>query len=235
MPSGISTSIFFRLCARAPKNRSTRFGFTARRAPRRRHLQLAAQIARRSASRCRRAAAAGSVPSKTICPPFSPAPGPRSTMWSAARITSGSCSTTTIVLPRSRSSSRMRISRAGVAAVQPDGRLVEHVAGAHQPRAEAGGKLDALRLAARKRGRKPVERQILQAHVVQELQPLPDLDQNLVGDRRLLRAQVPALSKNCCASRDVHPHDVGDGSCRPPARTALPCAAARRLQSGQSA
>ena len=126
-------------------------------------------------------------------------------MWSAARITSASCSTTTMVLPRSRSSSRMRISRAGVAAVQPDGGLVEHVAGAHQARAEAGGELDALRLAAGERGREAVERQVLQADVVQELQPLADLDQHLAGDGGLLgrqlerRRRTPAPRRCSCA------------------------------------
>ena len=108
-------------------------------------------------------------------------------MWSAARMTSGSCSTTTMVLPSSRSSSRMRISRPVSRAVQPDGRLVEHVAGAHQARAQAGGQLDALRLAAGERGREPVQREVLQPHVVEELQPLADLHQDLVGDGGLLR------------------------------------------------
>ena len=38
----------------------------------------------------------------------------------------------------------------GVAAMQADRRLIEHVAGAHQARAQAGGELDALRFAAGK-------------------------------------------------------------------------------------
>ena len=42
------------------------------------------------------------MPSKTICPPRSPGPGPISTIRSAANITAGSCSTTTKVLPASR-------------------------------------------------------------------------------------------------------------------------------------
>ena len=40
----------------------------------------------------------------------------------------------------------------GVARVQPDGGLVEHVASPHQARPQAGGQLDALRFAARKGG-----------------------------------------------------------------------------------
>ncbi len=46
------------------------------------------------------------------CWPNSPAPGPRSSRWSAARRISTSCSTTRMVLPRSRSSLRMVINRA---------------------------------------------------------------------------------------------------------------------------
>ncbi len=41
-------------------------------------------------------------PSNTIVPPWGPAPGPMSTTWSAIRMTSGSCSTTSTVLPLSR-------------------------------------------------------------------------------------------------------------------------------------
>ncbi len=41
-------------------------------------------------------------PSATMCPPCSPAPGPRSTMWSAARMMASSCSTMITVLPMSR-------------------------------------------------------------------------------------------------------------------------------------
>ena len=96
---------------------------------------------------------------------------------------------------------------AGVAAVQADGRLVEHVAGAHQPRAEAGGQLDALRLAAGERGGQPVEREVFEADVVQELQPLADLDQDLVGDRRLFGRELQRVEElpaprrcSCCTT-----------------------------------
>ena len=99
---------------------------------------------------------------------------------------------------------------AGVAAVQSDGRLVEHVAGAHQARAEAGRELDALRFAAGERGGEAVERQVLQADVVQEFQPLADLDQDLVGDAGLFRASSSSARKNSCASRDIHAHDFAE-------------------------
>ena len=45
------------------------------------------------------------LPSKQTSPPAEPAPGPRSTTWSAIAITSGLCSTTSTVLPLSRSCS----------------------------------------------------------------------------------------------------------------------------------
>ena len=45
------------------------------------------------------------VPSKQTAPPAVPAPGPRSTTWSAIAIVSGLCSTTSTVLPLSRSRS----------------------------------------------------------------------------------------------------------------------------------
>ncbi len=61
------------------------------------------------------AARSATPPCATTWPPRLPAPGPMSMMWSARRIVSSSCSTTTSVLPLSpslrRASSRMRLSR----------------------------------------------------------------------------------------------------------------------------
>ncbi len=53
---------------------------------------------------------AAGEPSATTRPPSVPAPGPKSTTWSALRIVSLSCSTTRTVLPRSRSFSRVLMS-----------------------------------------------------------------------------------------------------------------------------
>src|SRR6266508_2002091 len=49
--------------------------------------------------------------SKTTSPPCTPARGPTSTTWSAISMTSGSCSTTSTVLPLSRSARRRSLSR----------------------------------------------------------------------------------------------------------------------------
>ena len=122
------------------------------------------------------------LPCATSLPPRFPAPGPMSMMWSARRIVSSSCSTTTSVLPLlarfSSASSRMRV----VARVQADRRLVEHVAHALQIRAELRRQADALRLAARKRGRGAVERQVAEAHLLQELEAAPDLGDDVARD-----------------------------------------------------
>jgi hypothetical protein len=90
------------------------------------------------------------VPWATTSPPCTPAPGPMSTTWSAARIASSSCSTTITVLPRSRRGERAEQARV-VALVQADRGLVEHVHHADQAGADLAGQADALRLAAGQR------------------------------------------------------------------------------------
>ena len=78
----------------------------------------------------------------------------------------------------------------GVAVMQADRRLVKHVKRTHQPRAERGCQLNALRLAAGKRGREPIERQVFQSDLVQVAQPVVDLLQQLVGDAGFLPRQL---------------------------------------------
>ena len=95
-----------------------------------------------------------------------------------------------------------------VAAMQADGWLIEHVACAHQTRTQASGELDALGFAAGKRGGQPVQRQVLETHVVQELQPLADLHQDLLGDGgffRLERQRVEELR----GLGDIEAHHLG--------------------------
>ena len=83
-----------------------------------------------------------------------------------------------------------RVQQAAVVAlVQADARLVEDVEHAHQPAADLAGQADALPLAARQRRRRAVQRQVVQAHVEHELQPVADLFQHLFGDLELLGGQ----------------------------------------------
>ena len=106
-PSGIATSIPLRLCSRAPRTSSAPRG----------SRRCAGTSILRLPERYWPVSEAGSLgdllracPAAITWPPCSPAPGPRSTRWSAAIIVPSSCSTTITVLPRSRSRSRVAIS-----------------------------------------------------------------------------------------------------------------------------
>ena len=97
-PSGMSTSTSRRLWVDAPRTSSTPVrsrtaSLSVARSSRWRPVTVS--LARRSSYE----------PSKTTSPPALPAPGPRSTTWSAIAIASGLCSTTRTVLPLSRSRS----------------------------------------------------------------------------------------------------------------------------------
>ena len=75
-----------------------------------------------------------------------------------------------------------------VALMQPDRRLVQHVEHAGQARADLRGEADALALAARERSAGAGEGEVVEADIVQEVQPLADLFQDALGDLVLLRA-----------------------------------------------
>ncbi len=76
-----------------------------------------------------------------------------------------------------------------VALVQADRRLVENVAHADQPRANAGGQPHALQLAAAERVGRAVERQVFDAHPFQKVEPLVDFLKNRPPDRLVLGRQ----------------------------------------------
>ena len=78
----------------------------------------------------------------------------------------------------------------GVAGVQADGGLVEHVERADQARAERSGELDALRFAAGERGAEAVEREVVEADFVEEVDALADFFEDLAGDLRAATARV---------------------------------------------
>src|SRR5271154_950792 len=80
--------------------------------------------------------------------------------------------------------------------MQADRWLVEHVERAHKMRAQRRSQLDALRLAAGKRGGQPVEGQIVEADLIQELQPRADLFEDFVGDFGLRFGEVQRGEKN---------------------------------------
>ncbi len=77
-----------------------------------------------------------------------------------------------------------------VALVQPDRRLVEDVEDADQAGADLGGQPDPLRLAARERPGGPVEGEVVETDVEQEVQPLLDLLEHPLADLLLARGEV---------------------------------------------
>ena len=75
-----------------------------------------------------------------------------------------------------------------VARVQADRRLVEHVAHADQPGADRRGQADALQLAAAERVGRAIEREIIEADLAEEVQPVADF----VG-QRLIDGQIVGM------------------------------------------
>ena len=106
------------------------------------------------------------------------------------RIVSSSCSTTTTVLPRSRSRDSVVKQATIVALVQADRRLVEHVEHAGEVGADLRRQPNALSFTAGQRGRAAIERQISNADVIEESQPLANLPQHAPGHERFALAQL---------------------------------------------
>src|SRR4029079_8752110 len=77
-----------------------------------------------------------------------------------------------------------------VALVEPDRRLVEDVEDADQARADLGGQPDALGLAAAERARGPVEGEVVETDVEEEVETLEDLLEHPLADLPLPRAEL---------------------------------------------
>ncbi len=74
--------------------------------------------------------------------------------------------------------------------VESDRRLVEHVEHPDQAAADLAGQPDPLGLAARQGGGRPGQGQVVEAHVEQELHPLPHLAEDPVGDEMVAVGEV---------------------------------------------
>ncbi len=81
----------------------------------------------------------------------------------------------------------------GVARVESDGGLVEHVHRIHQLRPQGVGQGDALGLAAGQGARLPVEREIAEPHVVEVAEPGVQLLENELGHLLAFGGQRQAL------------------------------------------
>ena len=80
-----------------------------------------------------------------------------------------------------------------VALMQANAGFIQHIHHARQARADLAGQSDALRLAARQRFGAAVQAQIVQAHVVQELQTQGDFAHHFVGNLGLGPVHLQAL------------------------------------------
>ena len=78
-----------------------------------------------------------------------------------------------------------------VVRVQADRRLVEDVGDVGERRAEVADHLRALRLAARQRARRPLERQVAEPDLDERVERVPQRGQQR-RDRRLVEAADPA-------------------------------------------
>src|SRR5450755_1016302 len=196
-PSGTSTSTSRRLCSVAPRISSVPAGvrtvsLRAARSPRWRPVRV--PLARSPST----------VPSKQTVPPAVPAPGPRSTTWSAIANVSGLCSTTSTVFALVPQPQQQVVHPLDVMGVQTDGRLVEDVGDVGERGAEVADHLDALRLATRQRARRPVEREVAQPDLHERVEDLPQRRQER-RHRRLVDAADPFGQV-----ADLHRARIGD-------------------------
>ncbi len=162
-PSGSFTVMFLRLLPRAPRMMSQSWSSAGRRRP-------GSAICRRPerywpVSEARVDMISCGVPWATISPPWAPAPGPRSTTWSAARIASSSCSTMSTRVAEVAQARERAEQPLVVALVQADRGLVEDVHDADEARADLAGEADALRLAAREGLGAAIETEVVEADI----------------------------------------------------------------------
>ena len=170
-PSGMSTSTSCRLLALAPRTSSAPDG-----------ARIDAFSDARS-SRCRPvivplARSPSTVPSNTTSPPAVPAPGPRSTTWSAMRDRLGLVLDDEHRVALVAQAQQQLVHPLDVVGMQADRRLVEDVGDVGQRRAEVADHLGALRLAAGQRAGRPIEREVAE----------PDLDERVEQVRAGCRA-----------------------------------------------
>ena len=109
----------------------------------------------------------------------------------------------------SRSRFRISISRCPSRGCKSDRRFVEDVKRADQRGSQRSRKLNALGFAAGKSRREAVQRQVLEADIIQESQTGLNLQQNAFGDLGLCGTQFE-IRKEIVAFLDRHAADIGD-------------------------
>ena len=76
-----------------------------------------------------------------------------------------------------------------VALVQADGGFIQHIQDARQAGADLGSQTDALAFTAGQRGRSSGKREVVQPHIVEEVQAVRDFAEDAAGDFGPLRCQ----------------------------------------------
>src|SRR5246127_5585046 len=99
----------------------------------------------------------------------------------------------------------------GVTRMQANGGLIEDVQSSHEMGAQGSSELDALRFATGKSGGEALQRQVIQADFVEELQPGADFFKNFVGNFRLQFCELQVREE---FARFFHRElrEVGDGA-----------------------
>ena len=82
-----------------------------------------------------------------------------------------------------------------VARMQPDRRLIEDVHDADQPATDLPSQPNALRLPARKRRSRTIERQVIQSATQQKPNPPTNLFEHFAGDELSCRVELQFLEK----------------------------------------
>ena len=104
--------------------------------------------------------------------------------------------------------------------VQADGGLVEHVQHAGEVGADLGGEPYALPLSPRQGGRAPRQRQVADADLGEEPQPVADLAEHAAGNQLLALRQLDGGQRRV-RLRQRQPGVLGDGAALHPHRSAL--------------
>ena len=142
------------------------------------------------------------LPWARISPPWRPAPRPEvDNAVGRARMVSGSCSTTRRELPLARRAASDCRRRGVVACVEADGGLVEHIEDPGKVAPELSREADALRLTAREGVGGTVQREVIKADFVHEVEALANLRQKpppKTAVPRWSKRRLPSASRRAC-------------------------------------
>ena len=98
-----------------------------------------------------------------------------------------------------------------VARMEPDAGLVEDIERTHQTAAQRRGQVDALALTAREGRRQPVEREVVEPHLLQKAYTISNLGQQSLGDGRVVLVELQFVEEGFQFA-DGQIHQLGNGA-----------------------